>query len=171
MKSACSFLGYLLLLLSWGECCFAQNGPHWPRNATFHSVELSGILPWPTQARTALQRRALVRHWYWTKLTDEKAAEESAMSSQEATTYSGVPAVGYFDQRPHSDEVWRLLYRLRLTPTTTGLSYCLSNFEYAYGVEDTSGGGTLEELLMRPPAEQPELAIFHKRLLAALATW
>jgi hypothetical protein len=72
-----------------------------------------------------------------------------------------VPAEGYFDQRPHTDELWRLLYHLRLIPTTTGLVYRLSSFEYAYGLEDTSGGGTLEELLLGRPAQQPDLAAFH----------
>ena len=97
--------------------------------------------------------------------------EGGSSSAHEPTTYGGVPAVGWFDQRPSAEQLWRLLYELRLTPTTEGLAYHLSNFEYAHGDEDVSRGGTLEELLVRPPSEQPDLAAFQKRLLAALATW
>jgi hypothetical protein len=132
---------------------------------------LSGTLPWPAQARTAQQRRALLHHWYWTKLTDERTQKGVSRSSQEPTTYGGIPASGYYDQRPSAGQLWRLLYQLRLTPTTKGLAYHLANFEYAHGDEDVSSGGTLEELLLRPPSEQPDVAAFHKRLLSALATW
>ena len=171
MKSAPYFRSYLLLFLCWSGSCFAQDGPPWPRNSLSHKVELSGTLPWPAQAHTVRQRQALVQHWYWTKLTVERTEKGGSSSAHEPTTYGGVPAVGWFDQRPSTEQLWRLLYELRLTPTTKGLAYHLSNFEYAHGDEDVIRGGTLEELLMRPPSEQPDLAAFQKRLLAALATW
>jgi hypothetical protein len=171
VKSTPYFRCYLLLLVCWSGCCFAQEGPPWPRNPSSHKVELSGTLPWPAQAHTARQRQALVQHWYWTKLTVERPAKGGSTSAQEPTTYGGVPAVGYFDQRPSATQLWRLLYQLRLTPTTRGLAYHLSHFEYGHGDEDVGRGGTLEELLLRPPSEQPDLAAFHKRLRAALATW
>jgi hypothetical protein len=165
------FLRYLLLLVCWSGYCFAQDGPPWPRNPTSHKVELSGILPWPVQAHTARQRQALVHHWYWTKLTDERTQKRGSRSAQEPTTYGGAPTLGYFDQRPSATQLWRLLYQLRLTPTSKGLAYHLSDFEYAHGDEDVSRGGTMEELLLRPPSEQPDLAAFYKRLRTALATW
>jgi hypothetical protein len=171
VKAAHYFLSYLLLFLCWGGCCFAQDGQQWPRNPLSHTIELSGTLPWPAQAHTARQRRALIQHWYWTKLTVERTEKGGSSSSQEPTTYGGVPALGYFDQRPSAAQLWRLLFQLRLTPTPRGLAYRLSNFEYAHGDEDVSRGGTLEELLRRPPSQQPDLAAFHTRLLAALATW
>jgi hypothetical protein len=171
VKSTPYFLRYLLLLVCWSGCCFAQEGPPWPRNPSSHKVELSGTLPWPAQAGTALQRQALVQHWYWTKLTDKRAEKGGSSSAQEPTTYEEGPALGYFDQRPSVTQLWRLLYEIRLTPTTRGLAYHLSNFEYAHGDEDVIWGGTLEELLGRPPSEQPDLATFYKRLRAALATW
>jgi hypothetical protein len=171
MKSAHYFFSYLLLFLGWDGGCFAQNGPQWPRDPLSHAIELSGTLPWPAQAHTAQQRQALVQHWYWTKLTVERTERDGSSSDQEPTTYGGIPAVGWFDQRPSATQRWRLIYQLRLMPTTRGLAYHLSHFEYAHGDEDVTRGGTLDELLLRPPSEQPDLAAFHKRLLTALATW
>jgi hypothetical protein len=56
-----------LLLLS-GLGAQGQASPSWPHNPKTGEVEMQGMLPWQDSAKTELQRRRLVQHWYLTKL-------------------------------------------------------------------------------------------------------
>ena len=175
MKRALLRPVFLLLLLGWLAPAVAQNGSDWPRKPASSQIEVSGLLPWPTATRTPAHRLALVRRWYWTKLTAEPANSQALDPREKRTAYGGVPQLAYLDYVSHTqgqdEERFRLLYQVDLRPTSRGLAYRLSNFEYSYFSVDAGTNAPLEEVLKRQPTGRPELASFQQRLLSALASW
>jgi hypothetical protein len=51
---------------------------------------MQGMLPWPDSAKTELQRRRLVQHWYLTKLAALLAHNPPQLSSTKEPSY-GAP--------------------------------------------------------------------------------
>jgi hypothetical protein len=174
MKRALLLQVFLLLFLGWLAPAMAQDSP-WPRKPASSQIEVSGLLPWPTATRMPGHRLALVKRWYWMKLTAEPAKSLAQDPRQKRTAYGGLPQLAYLDYVSHTpgqdEERFRLLYQVALRPTSRGLAYRLSHFEYSYFSVDAGTNAPLEEVLKRQPTGRPEVASFHQRLLSALASW
>jgi hypothetical protein len=158
---------------------FAQQLPAWPRQAPSGRISFTGLIPWPTPRLTLAQQQALVRRWYYAKLT-QLPPRQRAQWAKEGVTFAGVPTLAYVDSVFYSPDssgaldsvygrgVWRLMYRVHLAPTAKGLQYRLSEFECAEMAYDASTGDTLENVLLRYAVQQ---AVFYRSLRKALAGW
>lgn len=136
-------------------------------------------MPWPVPAPSLTQQQALVRRWYLAKLTSEQAGQPAKVPSQEAT-FAGLRTRAYLDSVSYQPDyngtvdsvagqiTWRLMFKVRLTPTPAGLAYQLSEFECGEIGYDASASEALEMVLPRYAAEQ---AVFYRRLRKALAGW
>src|SRR6476619_3521493 len=131
MRSRIFCLNVLLLV---GFAAAAQDGRQWPRNLQSGAVEFSGLLPWPKGMLAEPQQRALIRHWYLTKLTDVAPEERARVATKYGATYDGLATRAYYNQvsNTNGEEHFRLVYQVYLKPTVRGLVYKLSNFEYQY---------------------------------------
>lgn len=167
----CVSLAVTLLAYAFGAC--AQEGHQWPRNPASGKIEYKGILPWPVGIVTEAQRRDLVRHWYLTRMTDVKPEDVASLTTREGVTYDGLPKATCFVYNTYTinKKYVNLWYEVELTLTSTGLAYRLSNFDYGEFSVDVGDSDSLENTLERFPTERPELVVFQKRLLAALAGW
>jgi hypothetical protein len=129
MKTRRLLLDLLCLLLVWlPKGGFAQQAPSWPRHPTTGRVEFAGVLPWPSPALTAAQQQALVRRWYLAKLTSQKSVP-LAQHATAKSTFAGLPTLAQLDSVTYKPDntgaidsvydwvMWRLMYRVRLTPT------------------------------------------------------
>jgi hypothetical protein len=169
----------LLALCCWLLCPVpvgAQASPEWPRHPISGNIQFSGLLPWPVAGATPAQQRARARHWYAANLTSEKSTRPATSD----TTFAGLPDWAYLDSVSYPSAVprgedsvyyrviWRLLYKVNLTPTPAGLTYHLSEFECAEIVFDASSSERLEVVLGRYASQ---MAVFHRRLRKALARW
>ncbi|MGI4864723.1 MAG: hypothetical protein ACRYFZ_12435 [Janthinobacterium lividum] len=161
------------MLLACALGAFAQDGHQWPRDSVSGKVEYKGSLPWPAGVVTEAQRRDLVRHWYLTKLTDMKPEDVANSIAYHGVTYDGLPKGARLEYITYVNdkEYFSLRYEVELTLTSAGLAYQLSNFGYGYFSVDVSNSDDLEDLLTLFPTGRPELAVFQKRLVAALAGW
>jgi hypothetical protein len=89
-----------------------------------------GFLAWPATAKTPVQRRALVRRWYTTKLCDEQPATIVAWRIESVPlTYAALPGWACFDHQRDPDHHARLAYLVHLTATTAGVAYHFSDFD------------------------------------------
>lgn len=171
------FSGLLLAFLA--QEGFAQSLPVWPRHPTTGRIEFSGVIPWPVPAPGLPQQQALVRRWYLAKLTAEETGQLAKVPARE-TTFAGLRTRTYLDSVSYHPDydgavdsvagrvIWRLMFKVRLTPTPAGLAYRLSEFECVEMVYDASASEELETVLPRYAAEQ---AVFYRRLRRALAGW
>jgi hypothetical protein len=145
----------------------------WPRNPQTNKIEFVGSLPWPPEAKTTKQREALVRRWYDEKLSDTKLADTKPDDIQEPKTCCDIPGearVRYIK----GDQRFGLNFNAQFVLTTSGLSYRLFNFDFAFSEDDTSANGYLEDALIQT-AEQPSFvaafATMRARLATATAGW
>lgn len=168
-------LPFLLVLLP--AAGFAQQTPAWPRHPSTGRIEFTGILPWPTPLPTLPQQQALVKRWYLTKLTVGNSGRLGKPDTV-AATFAGRPTIAYLDSLTYTPDhtgvvdsvydllIWSVWYTVRLTPTAAGLTYHLSEFEYAETLYDAASSVSLEKALTQYPEK---LAVFHRRLRKALA--
>ena len=149
----------------------------WPRPAA-GPVEFIGVLAWPTPRPAPAQQRALVRRWYAANLTSAPPGRVAPAD----TTFGGVARAAYLDSVTYGAggagagavdslydwAIWRLRYRVDLTPTAAGLAYRLSGFGGNQLIYDTGTSASLEEVLARTPGA---LAWHLRHLRGALADW
>ncbi|UOQ52914.1 hypothetical protein [Hymenobacter cellulosivorans] len=157
----------------------AQQTPAWPRHPTTGRVEFTGVLPWPTPRPTLPQQQALVKRWYLAKLTAGNSGRLGKPDTL-AATFAGQPTIAYLGSLTYTPDhtgvvdsvydllIWSVWYTVRLTPTAAGLTYHLSEFEFAETVYDAASSDSLEKML---PQYSGQLAVFHRRLRKALAGW
>jgi hypothetical protein len=144
----------------------------WPHHQQTGRVEFTGFLAWPATAITPVQRHALVRRWYTTKLCDEKPATIVAWRIESVPlTYAALPGWACFDHQRDPDHHARLAYLVHLTATTAGVAYHFSDFDYTWMTEDTAGTEPLEKLLADPDLDASTLRVFRQRLATAVAGW
>lgn len=173
MKNGLRWLSISFVLLAYAIGALAQDGHQWSRNPASGKVQYKGSLPWPPSVTTEAQRRDLVRQWYLAKLTDVKPEDMANLIAHEGVTYDGLPKAACFEYKADAltQEYFYLWYEVKLTLSSTGLTYRLSNFSHGYFSIDVGESDSLENTLVRFPTGRPELAVFQKRLLAALASW
>lgn len=123
---------------------------------------------------TPAQQRAWARRWYAANLTTEPLPPPGTSN----TTFGGLrnwarlDSVFYPSAVPSGEDsasyrvIWRLVFRVNLTPTPTGLAYRLSEFECVELVFDASTSSPLEKALGQ---FAPQLAVYQRRLRSVLA--
>lgn len=149
----------------------------WPRNPATGKVEFKGMLPWPANAKTEAQRRALVRRWYVAKLTtltrEEVEAQEANNKANGLLTYAGLPKAAVLSYNSSSTE-YLLSYFAQLSSSAKGLIYTVNFFHFDKANDDKEDGDLkpLEQSIFKATDdEQAALAALRKRLAVALTTW
>ena len=148
----------------------------WPRNSTTGKVEFRGLLPWPASAKTEAQRRALVRRWYLSKLTDEsaQAVDEGVRTVVSPTllTYAKLPIIAILQHGQEEDAIL-LSYTIDLVPNRQGLNYTFSRLTWAVSKDvEAHISFPIEEVIAgNNPNEMPTAIALRHRLAAAVAHW
>jgi len=147
---------------------------HWTYDSTSR-IKIQGTLLWPKKDSTLSQRKALLREWALSKLTDARGSEIAtwANDGQLVTTYNGLPGIAYLDYRK-KEQFFRLTYDVKLIYNAIGIKYILSNFEYVISEEDVTTPFLLEEALQSSTISKEAkeaIGILGEKLFYALHKW
>jgi hypothetical protein len=165
-----------LLLLSWLSAQ-AQEGPAWPHNPKTGEIEMQGMLPWPDSAKTELQRRRLVQHWYVTKLAVLLVDKHRQSSSKNEPAY-GVPLgvhLSRYQADPPLAHLISVTCQVDLMPTPKGLEYQFTDFWFNWWDDDAGSSAPLDGLVFKelePVAVKArEIIATARKRLDALSSW
>jgi hypothetical protein len=164
------------LLLS-GLSTQAQVSPAWPHNPKTGEVEMQGMLPWPDSAKTELQRRRLVQHWYVTKLATLLADKHQQPSRQKEPAY-GVPLgvhLSRYQADPPLAHMISVTCQVDLMPTPKGLEYQFTDFWFNWWDDDAGSSAPLNGLVFKESepiaVKAREIIATARKRLAALSSW
>jgi hypothetical protein len=151
----------------------------WPRNSQTNKIEFAGTLPWPSNARTDKQRRALVRNWYQKRLASASLSDSTgAYLSSELMWNLHRPShvrITCQEGQRGGSHYCILTYDVQLNPSATGLVYHLFNFYWGWPMEDMESYGSLESVLpylhSYSPQEQEALRVLRNQLTNAFTGW
>jgi hypothetical protein len=163
----------LLLLSRLGAQ--GQANPSWPHNPKTGEVEMQGMLPWPDSAKTELQRRRLVEHWYLTKLATLLADKPQQPSSAKEPSY-GVPLgvyLSHYQADAPLNHAISVVCQAELMPTPKGLEYQFTDFNFTWWEDDAGGYFPLDGLVLREPiaVKSREIIATARKRLTALRSW
>jgi hypothetical protein len=165
------------LLVVSGLSVQAQVSPAWPHNPKTGEVEMQGMLPWPDSAKTELQRRRVVQHWYLTKLAALLENKHQQPSSTKEPSY-GVPLWVYLSRYQADPPLAHLISvtcQVDLMPTPKGLEYQFTDFWFNWWDDDAGSSAPLDGLVFKelePVAVKArEIIATARKRLDALSSW
>jgi hypothetical protein len=168
----------LVACLLWsGRSAQAQEGFAWPHNPKTGEVEMQGMLPWPDSAKTELQRRRLVQHWYATKLA-ALLTNKPLQPSSTKEPYYGVPLgvrLSRYQADPPLAHLISVVCQAEFMPTPKGLEYQFTDFNFTWWEDDTGSSDSLDRLVFKD--QEPiavkgrEIIATARKRLAALGSW
>ena len=148
----------------------------WPRNAK-NEIEFVGVIPWPADAQSEVQRRALVKDWYQRKLTSINLSDSSKLSRFREPTWNDLPSYTGINCREgegEDTEYFGLRYHVQFIPGAAGLSYRLFYFDWGWAQSDAGSSWDLESALKRhnySPVQLATFTVFRNQLADALMGW
>jgi hypothetical protein len=165
----------LLLLLTLLPVLAQAQTTTWPHNPQTGEVGMQGLLPWPDSAKTQLQRRRLVQHWYVTKLAVLLKNKPQQPSNSIEPVY-GIPlpvCLRRYQAATSQGPMISVTCQAELMPTPQGLAYLFTDFNFNWWEYDAGGSAPVDMPLPAEPAslKAREIIAIARKRLAALSSW